>query len=266
VVWLADRAHVDDAGRWPDAAELGDRVAAALGRARVGVFEGSPPGEPTAVAPGQPTAARAGGDGFVEVMRAAGWRGPQDGARAMARSLPGRRCSVLLDRLDQLQAALSDADDVVLPGWRFPDLEAAADEVRARAEAAGRSPASLGVAALVPTSIGRTQAEAQARVAADALFARLGDPAEIGIFGTLEECQDRAIALAHAGISDLRCVLPDSPDIHDVVAQLTAITIGTTDVLRPGSLRSPDPPPPDGWGGRSDLPTRPRLSAGSRRR
>ena len=61
-------------------------------------------------------------------------------------------------------------------------------------------------------------------------------------------------------------MLPDSPDLHDVIAQLTAITVGTTDVLRPGSLRSPAPPPPEGWGGRSELPPTPRVSAGSRRR
>ena len=98
-------------------------------------------------------------------------------------------------------ALLALVDDVVLPGWRFADLETAADEVRAEAAEAGRDPASLGVAALVPVSIGRTEAEARARADADAVFARVGHPAAIGIFGTLEECQDRVIALAHAGIT-----------------------------------------------------------------
>lgn len=97
-------------------------------------------------------------------------------------------------------------------------------------------------------------------------FIRFGHPAEIGIFGTLEECQDRVIALAHAGITDLRCVVPATPDVHDVIAQLTSMTIGTVDVLVPGSLRSPAPPPPEGWGGRPDRPLAPRVSAGSRRR
>jgi hypothetical protein len=100
----------------------------------------------------------------------------------------------------------------------------------------------------------------------DADFAGFGHPADIGIFGTLEECQDRVIALAHAGITDLRCVLPATPDIHDVIAQLTAVTIGTVDVLVAGSLRSPAPAPPEGWGGRPDRPPSPQSSAGSRRR
>ena len=163
-------------------------------------------------------------------------------------------------------AALAVADDIVLPAWPNTDLETAADEVRAEAAEIGRDPSTLGVAALLPVSIGRTQAEADARVAADPIFRLVGDPATVGIFGTLEECQDRVIALAHAGITDLRCIVPATLDVHDVIAQLTAITVGTTDVLVPGSLRSPAPPPPDGWGGRSPIPERPRVSGGSRRR
>ncbi len=106
----------------------------------------------------------------------------------------------------------------------------------------------------------------EARVVADPVFGRMGHPAENGIFGTLEACQDRVIALAHAGITDLRCVVPATHDAHDVIAQLTSITVGTTDVLIPGSLRSPSPPPPDGWGGRSPVSDRSRISGGSRRR
>jgi hypothetical protein len=119
---------------------------------------------------------------------------------------------------------------------------------------------------MLPVSIGRTQAEAAARIAMDGRFHEFGHSREIGIFGTLEECQDRVIALAHAGISDLRCVIPSTPDAIDVMAQLTAMTVGTTDVLVPGSLRSPPPPPPVGWGGRPDRPPRARVSGGSRRR
>jgi hypothetical protein len=119
---------------------------------------------------------------------------------------------------------------------------------------------------MLPVSIGRTGAEAEVRASADARFRVLGHPRDIGLFGTLEECQDRVIALAHAGITDLRCILPQAPDVHDVIAQLTAVTIGTTNVLVPGSLRSPAPPPPEGWGGRPDRPPRQRVSGGSRRR
>ena len=39
------------------------------------------------------------------------------------------------------------------------------------------------------------------------------------------------------------------------------MTIGTTDVLVPGALRSPAPPPPEGWGGRSTARRRGRSSA-----
>ncbi len=138
--------------------------------------------------------------------------------------------------------------------------------MRAESADAGRDPATLGVAALVPVSIGRTEAEASARADADPVFRAIGHPREVGIFGTLEECQDRVIALAHAGIADLRCILPGTPDVHDVIAQLTSMTIGTVEVLIPGSLRSAAPPPPDGWGGRPDVPPRPRVSGGSRRR
>ena len=176
------------------------------------------------------------------------------------------RLSAVVRSTGQLAPLLALADDIVLSAWHTPDLETAADEARAEALESGRDPASLGVGALVPVSVGRTHAEAAARSEMDPDFVRYGHPAEIGIFGTLEECQDRVIALAHAGITDLRCVLPATPDIHDVIAQLTAMTIGTVDVLTPGSLRSPAPPPPDGWGGRPDRPPAPGVSAGSRRR
>lgn len=177
-----------------------------------------------------------------------------------------RRFGAVAESQAEIAALLAVVDDVVLPAWRFPDLETAADEARAQAQEAGRDPATLGVAALVPVSIGRTSTEAEARADRDPRFARLGHPRDVGIFGTLEDCQDRVIALAHAGISDLRCILPAAPDVHDVIAQLTAVTIGTTDVLRPGSLRSPAPPPPEGWGGRPEQPPRQGVSGGSRRR
>ena len=179
---------------------------------------------------------------------------------------PWVRLSAVARSSRQLDSLLGVADDIVLSAWHTPDLETAADEARAAAMDAGRDPASLGVAALVPVSVGRTDAEAAARAQMDPDFARFGHPADIGIFGTLEDCQDRVIALAHAGITDLRCVLPATPDVHDVIAQLTAMTIGTVDVLVPGSFRSPAPPPPAGWGGRPDRPPSPRVSAGSRRR
>jgi alkanesulfonate monooxygenase SsuD/methylene tetrahydromethanopterin reductase-like flavin-dependent oxidoreductase (luciferase family) len=175
------------------------------------------------------------------------------------------RLSALIEHRAQASGLLAHVDDVALAAWAFADLETAADDTRAQAVEAGRDASTLGVAAVLPVSIGRTEGEASARADRDELFERIGHPREIGIFGTLEECQDRVIALAHAGVTDLRAILPYSLDVHDVIAQLTAMTVGTTDVLVPGSLRSPAPPPPPGWGGRPDTPPTPRISGGSRR-
>ena len=229
-------------------------LAPALSRARLGAISGRDAG----LLPGVHEVTVDAGDASAAVVQRL--RG-----EAAGRTSPVRVAAVA-ESPASFGALIPIVDDVVLPAWHFPDLETAADEVRAEAQEAGRDPASLGVAALIPVSIGRTGTEAEARADRDPLFARLGHPREIGVFGTLEECQDRVIALAHAGISDLRCILPAVPDVHDVIAQLTAVTIGTTDVLTPGSLRSPAPPPPDGWGGRPEQPPRQQVSGGSRRR
>lgn len=103
-------------------------------------------------------------------------------------------------------------------------------------------------ARLLPVSIGRTTAEARARAGLD--YSGYGQPERDGIFGTLEECQDQVIALAHQGVTDLRVVLPDAADIDDVVAQLTAMVVGSTEVLRPDAPRSVAPDAPRDWGGR----------------
>jgi hypothetical protein len=110
------------------------------------------------------------------------------------------------------------------------------------------------VAVRLPVSVGRTVTEARARWDAEPAFAGLGPPEQAGVFGTLEQCHQRVIAFAHAGVTDLRCVLPDAADIHDVIAQVTAMTVGTVDKLAPGAPRSPAPPPPEGWGGRPRFP------------
>ena len=74
------------------------------------------------------------------------------------------------------------------------------------------------------------------------------------MFGTLEQGHERVIALAHAGVTDLRCVLPDAPDVHDVIAQATAMTVGTVAKLGARRPALGAPPPPEGWGGRSRFP------------
>jgi hypothetical protein len=242
-VWLGDRAAIDDPSAWSDPADAAAIVASSLRRARLGVLIDRGPAPASAHELAIPA------------------------SRATERTQgTGRRLSALVSDLGQLPSLFGLVDDIVLPGWQFPDLETTADEVRAECREAGRDPATLGVAAMVTLSIGRTEAEASARARDDQSFARLGHPRETGIFGTLEECQDRVIALAHAGVTDLRCLLPANEDIHDVIAQVTAMTIGTTDVLIPGSLRSPAPAAPEGWGGRPDVPPTPRVSGGSRRR
>lgn len=258
IAWLADRAGLPHAVGGVSAADAGQLVGT-LERAALGLFVD----DRTDIEMLDRSSAFA---SLVLTGRLdATWHAGR-AATTPPQDAPRVRRGVILDDLTGVTKALLVADDVVLPAWRFPDLETAADEVRAEALEAGRDPSDLGVGAIVPVSIGRTRAEAEARVAADPVFERVGDPAEIGIFGTLEECQDRVIALAHAGIADLRCIIPATLDVHDVIAQLTAITLGTTDVLIPGSLRSASPPPPDGWGGRGPASARPSISGGSRRR
>src|SRR6266540_4242737 len=145
-------------------------------------------------------------------------------------------------------------DDLVLPTAPLAATLAAAAAARRAAVGAGRGPRTLGVAARLPVSVGRTSAEAQARWQAEPAFAALGASEQARLFGTLEQCHDRVVALAHAGVSDLRCLLPNAIDIHDVIAQLTAMTIGSADKLVPGAPRTRVPEPPAGWGGRSRFP------------
>ena len=158
-----------------------------------------------------------------------------------------------LDR-DRLAWLAGVADDVLVAAADVDRVAEQARVVRELFALAGRDPAGLGVAVRLPVSIGRTVAEAAARWDAEPAFAGLGPPTRAGVFGTLEQCHDRVIALAHAGVTDLRCVLPDAPDVHDVIAQATAMTVGTVAKLVPGAPRSEPPPPPEGWGGRSRFP------------
>jgi alkanesulfonate monooxygenase SsuD/methylene tetrahydromethanopterin reductase-like flavin-dependent oxidoreductase (luciferase family) len=166
------------------------------------------------------------------------------------RPLVGVPLSVVVRTAAHVRAGVMIADDLLIPAGPVEEVVALAAQIRAACEAAGRPPHTLGIALEVPVSIGRTDAEAKARVDAEARFAGDGHPERVGIFGTLERCQERVIHFAHAGITDLRCRLPNTPDVHDVIAQLTAMVVGSTDVLAPDAPRSPDPEPPQGWGGR----------------
>ena len=147
--------------------------------------------------------------------------------------------------------AARTADDVVLPPSDPGGVAHAVHLLRQACERNERNVDAIGIAMTVPVSIGRTTAEASARAEADQRFLGSVSVRDVGIFGTLEQCQERVIELAHAGVSDLRCSVPNAPDMPDVLAQLTAIAVGTVDVLMPGSPRSKSPDPPAGWGGRA---------------
>lgn len=167
---------------------------------------------------------------------------------------PGLPLAIEAPSTAALRIAARLADDVLVPATRSADLPALGDAIRDACQRAGRDPTSLGVAMELPVSIGRTTAEAQFRAETETLFAIVGQPRDAGIFGTLEQCQERVQALAHAGVTDLRCVVPNSADVHDVIAQLTAIAVGTVDVFVPGAPRSKAPDPPPSWGGRRSAP------------
>jgi alkanesulfonate monooxygenase SsuD/methylene tetrahydromethanopterin reductase-like flavin-dependent oxidoreductase (luciferase family) len=185
---------------------------------------------------------------------------PSGGQAAGPRTPPARPTVAVEvgdpERLDRERLAwlARVADDVLVTAADVGRVAEQARELRATFALAGREPDSLGVAVRLPVSIGRTVAEAAARWDAEPAFAAIGRPEQAGVFGTLEQCHERVIALAHAGVTDLRCVLPNAADIHDVIAQVTAMTVGTVATLAPGAPRSPAPPPPEGWGGRSRFP------------
>ena len=129
-----------------------------------------------------------------------------------------------------------------------PPLAVATDLAGVLEEARGREGCG-GLAALLPASVGRTTAEARARADGEPLFSGW-HPAEVGLFGTLEQCHDTVVTLVHAGVTDLRCVLPNAPDIGDVIAQLAAVATGDPEAIDPTAPRSRPPDPPTGWGGR----------------
>ena len=176
--------------------------------------------------------------------------------RELVTGATGRRPAgppVSVEAMDSLGITMAArvADDVVIPAAAGRDLLRVAEQVREGCEAAGRDPSSLGIAVELPVSIGRTSAEAEARAGAAPGFRAIGRASRPALVGTLEQCQDRVIELAHAGVTDLRCIVPNTDDVHDVIAQLTAMVVGTVSVLTPSSARSRAPDPPEGWGGRS---------------
>lgn len=105
-------------------------------------------------------------------------------------------------------------------------------------------------AVCLPASPGRTDTEAHARLDNDPELAAAARAAP-GLVGTLEHCQQTVAALRAAGMSELRVRLPSTPDLPDVIAQVSALRADALAGLKPGAPRSPDPGAPAGWGGRA---------------
>jgi alkanesulfonate monooxygenase SsuD/methylene tetrahydromethanopterin reductase-like flavin-dependent oxidoreductase (luciferase family) len=252
-LWVHDHLPLPHGGDALEALPALRLVAGATGRANVGGAlrrgEGPPEAFADALAP-----LNRGLEGRFELSLATEGHGEADIAaiRAALMRSAGSAPAISVEAQDQagFDLAARVADDVVVPAGGPVDLDGISGAVQTACERAARDPATIGVALEIPVSIGRTLAEAEARGAGEALFDVVGRPSEVGMFGTLERCQERVIQLAHAGVTDLRCIIPNNPDIQDVIAQLTAVAIGTVDVLVPGAPRSRDPDPPTGWGGR----------------
>ncbi len=181
------------------------------------------------------------GEPVVEAGPVLGLSSPQPGGPTLTMEARGPR---------QLAIALELADNILLPTKPLAEIAETITSARQASQDSGRDPESLGFAVQLPVSVGRTNAESDVRVEIDDMLAQM-DTRTIGVHGDLERCQDIMIELAHLGIGEIRCVLPNTADIDDVIAQLTATTIGTTEILKPGAERSQAPEPPHGWGGPS---------------
>jgi alkanesulfonate monooxygenase SsuD/methylene tetrahydromethanopterin reductase-like flavin-dependent oxidoreductase (luciferase family) len=249
-IWLDDSAP-SRASPSPDLLAGLRELAPQVARARLGAILAGAPVPSLDGLPADRLELTLAGDATAEAERLRDGAGRPRPTLAVAVGDPER-----LDR-GRLAWLAGVADDVLVAAADVDRVASHARTVRAALALAGREAASLGVAVRLPLSIGRTVAEAAARWDAEPAFADLGPPTRAGVFGTLEHCHERVIALAHAGVTDLRCVLPRAPDVHDVIAQATAMTVGTVAQLAPGAPRSEPPPPPEGWGGRSRFPRRP---------
>ena len=148
----------------------------------------------------------------------------------------------------QMAITITIADNILLPTRPMSEIAAMIETARSESAEADRDPGTLGFAVQLPVSVGRTNAESDVRVEIDDMLAQM-DTRAIGIHGDLERCQDLMVELAHLGVGEVRCVLPNTADIDDVIAQLSATTVGTKDILKPGAARSKAPSPPPGWGG-----------------
>jgi len=105
-------------------------------------------------------------------------------------------------------------------------------------------------AVCLPASPGRTEAEAEARLARDPELEAAAASAN-ALVGTLEQCLETVRVLQAAGMSELRLRLPATADLADVIAQMSALGDGSLAGIQPGTPRSQPPGAPAGWGGRT---------------
>jgi Luciferase-like monooxygenase len=157
--------------------------------------------------------------------------------------------SRLTERTTQIVLVLDATRKGVIP----PDVDGVVIQVGLLAAVTTDGRPAFPLAVELAASVGRTTAEALARIEADPRLRGGNDPRHGGLFGTLEDCQARVAELAEAGVSELRCWLPATPDVADVIAQLAAVAVGTLTPSESGRLSRP-PAAPKGWGGRPRCP------------
>src|SRR6266542_1919654 len=146
----------------------------------------APPAEPAAAGPAVLLAAGGPAYGAVALPAEPATIGVQLGAAAAPGGPATPAAEVIAAPPGPEAEVIAVVDDLVLPTAPLAATLAAAAAARRAAVGAGRGPRTLGVAARLPVSVGRTSAEAQARWQAEPAFAALGASEQAGLFGILE--------------------------------------------------------------------------------
>ncbi len=136
--------------------------------------------------------------------------------------------------LDKLRTAVADRAAVLVedPADRLVINSSDLELIRARRAELDQALDPRPLCVSLPVSIGRTMNEAVARASRDSRFVGDAHPQISGLFGTFEQAQDQVIALAEAGAAELWVTLADEYDIADLLAQVKALVVGPTVVLR----------------------------------
>jgi hypothetical protein len=220
-VWLPVAATEDSSGVEATLAELRD-LAAIAAPARVGVILD---GESDDVASWLRTADFASREFLVELAA------PATSRPALVTAAGGRspwRSRVQTGGFDHAAAGL-----VIAASSRGETVRAVQEAAEARQQV-NANVQQLPIIVSLAVSIGRTMSEAEARAARDPLLAGSAHPRQSGLFGTFEDAQNQALALAAAGADELRVTLADEHDVADLLAQLRAVVVGPTPVLHAG--------------------------------